>query len=102
MCASGVDCWMRNIDPCLGANGIKDSDRGVSGVSVHHWYRTIKGSRPRGKVFEDISIIQPIGVAEEGVFACSGRQIKRGGMLGDAVNMAVMREINVQGQGLGA
>jgi hypothetical protein len=88
---------MCNIDPSLGTDSAEDRNSGVSGVGVHNRDGPIKGSCPRGEVFENIGIIQTIGVAEEGVFAGSGWQIKRGGVLGDAVNMAVMREIDVEG-----
>lgn len=88
---------MGDIDPRLGADGLEDSHSRISGVCVHHGNGTIKGGCPRGKVFKHISVIQTIGVAEDGFFACSGGQIKRGGVLWYAINVAVMREINIKG-----
>lgn len=88
---------MGDIDPRLGADCVEDSHGRIGGVCVHQWDGTIKGSCPRGKVFKHISVIQTIGVTEDGFFACSGGQIKRGGVLRYSVNVAVMREINING-----
>jgi hypothetical protein len=68
---------------------------------MHDWDGAIKGRCARSEVFEDIGIIQPVGIAEERVFSGGGRQVKRGGMLGDTVNVAVVRKINIEGQGFG-
>lgn len=76
---------------------MEDSHGRISGVCVHQWDGAIKGSCPRGKVFKHISVIQTIGVTVDGFFACSGGQIKRGGVLRYSVNVAVMREINIKG-----
>jgi hypothetical protein len=68
---------------------------------MHDRDGSIKGSCARGKVLEDVRIIEAIGIIKEGVLSGSGRQIKRGGTLGDTVNVAVVRKINIEGQGLG-
>jgi hypothetical protein len=68
---------------------------------MHDWDGAIKGSRARSEVLEDIRIVEAIGITEEGVISGSGRQIKRGGMLGDTVNVAMVRKINIEGQGFG-
>ncbi len=101
MCASRSSCWVRNIDPCLGADGIKDSNCRVSRVRMHDRDGAIKGSCRGSEVLEDISIIETIRITEKGVFSGSGRQVKRSGMLGNAVNVAVVRKINIEGQGFG-
>jgi hypothetical protein len=61
----------------------------------------IKGSCPGGEVLEDISIVETVRITEKGVFSGGGRQVKRGGMLRYAVNVAVMRKVNIEGQGFG-
>jgi hypothetical protein len=95
--ASRLSCRVRNIDPCLGTNGVENGDGRIGGMCVHNWDGTIKGRRPRGEVLEDIGIVESVGIAEEGLVAGGGGQIKRGGMLGDAVNVAVTRKVNIEG-----
>ena len=68
---------------------------------MHDRDGAIKGSCPRGEVLEDISIVETIRITEKGVFSGRGRQIKRGGMLRYTVNVAVVRKINIEGQGFG-
>jgi hypothetical protein len=68
---------------------------------MHDRDGTIKRSCPGGKILKDISIVETIRITEKGVFSGGGRQIKRGGMLGYTVNMAVMRKINIEGQRFG-
>jgi hypothetical protein len=68
---------------------------------MHDRDGAIKGSCRGSEVLEDISIIETIRITEKGVFSGSGRQVKRGGMLGNAVNVAVVRKINIEGQGFG-
>ena len=68
---------------------------------MHDRDGAIKGSCPGGEVLEDISIVETIRITEKGVFSSGGRQVKRGGMLGYTVNVAVMRKINIEGQGFG-
>ncbi len=68
---------------------------------MHERDGAIKGSSPGGEVLEDIGIIGTIRITEKRVFSGSGRQVKRGGMLGYTVNVAVVRKINIEGQGFG-
>jgi hypothetical protein len=68
---------------------------------MHDRDGAIKGSCARSEVLKDVRIIEAIGIIKEGVLSSSGRQIKRGGMLGDTVNVAVVRKINIEGQGFG-
>jgi hypothetical protein len=68
---------------------------------MHDRDGAIKGSYPGGGVLEDIATVETIRVTEKGVFSCGGRQVKGGGMLGYAVNVAVVRKVNIEGQGFG-
>jgi hypothetical protein len=68
---------------------------------MHERDGAIKGSCPGGEVLEDISIVETIRITEKGVFSGGGRQVKRGGMLGYTVNVAVVRKVNIEGQGFG-
>lgn len=68
---------------------------------MHDRDAAIKGSYPGGEVLEDITIVETIRITEKRVFPCGGREVKRGGMLRYAVNVAVMRKINIEGQGFG-
>jgi hypothetical protein len=65
---------------------------------MHDWDGAIKGSCGGSEVFEDIGIVKTVWITEKGVFSSSGRQVEGGGMLGDTVNVAVMRKINIEGQ----
>ena len=68
-------------------------------MRMHNRDGAIKGSYPGGEVLEDISVVETIRITEKGVISCSCRQVKRSGMLGYAVNVAVVRKINIEGQG---
>lgn len=68
---------------------------------MHDRDGAIKGSCAGSEVLEHIGIVETIGIAEEGVFSGSGGQVERGGMLGDTVNMAVVRKIDIKGQRFG-
>jgi len=70
-------------------------------MRVHDWDGAIKGRCARSEVLEDVGIIETVGIAEEGVFSGGGWQVERGGMLGDTVNVAVVRKINIEGQRFG-
>ena len=68
---------------------------------MHERDGAIKGSYSGGEVLKDISIVETIWITEKGVFSCGGRQVKRGGMLGYTINVAVVRKIDIEGQGFG-
>jgi len=68
---------------------------------MHERNGPIKGSYPGGGVLEDISVVETIRITEKGVFSRGGRQVERGGMLGYTVNVAVVRKIDIEGQGFG-
>jgi hypothetical protein len=68
---------------------------------MHDRDGAIKGSCPGSEVLEDIGIVETIRITEKGVFSGRGRQVKRGGMLGYTVNVAVVGKVNIEGQGFG-
>jgi len=68
---------------------------------MHQRNRTIEGCCGRRKILENVGIIKAIRILKKGIFASSGREVERGGMLRDTINMAVAREIDVEGQGFG-
>jgi hypothetical protein len=68
---------------------------------VHQRNRTIERCRSRRNILKNVGIIEAIGILKEGVFASSGREVERGGMLGDTIDMVMVREIDVEGQGFG-
>jgi hypothetical protein len=63
---------------------------------MHQWDGAIKGGRRRGKILEDISIIEAIGFVKEGILAGSGGEIEGSSTLGDTVNVAMAGKIYVE------
>jgi hypothetical protein len=83
------------INPRFRANSIEDGSSRVRRL------RTIERCHSRCNILKNIGIIEAIWILKEGVFAGSGREVERGGMLGDTVDMAMVREIDVKDKDLG-
>ena len=92
---------VRNINPRFRPNSIEDCNGRVCGVRVHQWNRTIEGCRGRRKILENVGIVKAIRILKKRVLARGSREIQRGSVLRDTVNMTVMREIDIEGQGFG-
>lgn len=73
-----------------------------SRVRVHQRNRSVQRNRGRCEVFEDITVVEAVGIGECGVITFGSGKSKPGGMLGDAVDCAVVGEVDVEGKGFGA
>jgi len=93
---------MRNVDPGFRAYGIEDGDGGICRVSVHEGNGAVERHGRVCEILEDVGIVETEGFGVGWVWAGGSWERETGCVLGNAVDVGMVGEGNVERKGFGA
>ena len=92
---------MSDIDPGFRSDGDKDCNGRICRVRVDQGNRPVQRHGGRSEVLENVGIVESVWVIEECAFAFGSRKVQTGSVLWDTIDVAMIREVDIEGKRLG-
>jgi len=92
---------MSDVNPGFRSDGNKDGDGRIHRVRVDQGNRPVQRHGGRSDVFEDVGVIESVWVIEKCAFAFGSWKIQTGSVLRNAIDVAMIGEVDIEGKRLG-